>query len=103
MSPRKKKGIGGTVSKSASPKLSPSVPQEPVETKPAPDSEQERGPRSNAKQTSGVKKRLRVTGCTVIYDHTEYLAGSLLPRDFPDGERERLLKRGAVVEEGQGA
>jgi len=44
--------------------------------------------------------RLRVTGCTVIYDHKEYPSGSTLPSDFPAPERERLLKLGAVKEQG---
>ena len=64
------------------------------------------GPSANSKPDSSTEPnpakplRLRVTGCTVIYNHEEYPDGKLLPPDFPAGERERLLKRGAVKEQG---
>lgn len=66
--------------------------QEQESSKPEPKSE------PSAKPKTVKPKRLRVTGCTVIYDHKEYPAGKLLPKDFPDNERERLLKLGAVEE-----
>lgn len=57
---------------------------------------------ADAKQPGETQKkapRLRVTGCTVIYNHREYPDGKLLPADLPANERGRLLKLGAVKED----
>jgi len=55
-------------------------------------------PEPSAKPKPVKPKRLRVTGCTVLYNHKQYPSGKLLPVDFPDNERNRLLKLGAVEE-----
>jgi len=71
--------------------------QEQESAKPAPSADSKPDPSTKPKPAKAL--RLRVTGCTVMYDHKEYPDGKLLPADFPAGERDRLLKLGAIVKE----